>query len=68
MVENHKSGLGGAKADRAAFDTLSAARQSQYAVRHTSAMRSSTSSKQYSKNEWEHEPFCVTLRLIEVNA
>jgi hypothetical protein len=65
MVENHKSGLGGAKADRAAFDTPSAARQSQYAVRHTSATHSS---KQYFKNGWEHEPFCVTLRLIVVNA
>jgi hypothetical protein len=65
MVVNHKSGLGGAKADRAAFNTPSAARQSQYAFRHTSATSSST---QYSKNEWELEPFCVTLRLIEVNA
>jgi len=68
MVENHKSGLGGAKADQAAFNTPSAARQSQYAVRHTSATLGSTSSTRYSKNEWEHEPFCVTLRLIEVNA
>jgi len=65
MVVNHKSGLGGAKADRAAFNTPSAARQAQYAVRHTSATRCS---KQHCKNEWEHEPFCVTLRLIEVNA
>jgi hypothetical protein len=68
MVVNHKTGLGGAKADRAAFNTPSAARQSQYAVRHTSATRSSISSKRHFKNEWEHEPFCVTLRLIEVNA
>jgi hypothetical protein len=65
MVVNHKPGLGGAKADRVAFNTLSAARQAQYAVRHTSATRSS---KWCSKNELEHEPFCVTLRLIEVNA
>jgi hypothetical protein len=68
MVVNHKSGLGGAKADRAAFNTPSAARQSQYVFRHTSARSSSISSTQHSENEWDHEPFCVTLRLIEVNA
>jgi hypothetical protein len=65
MVENRNSNLGSATADRAAFHPPSAARQAQYAIRHTPATRSPN---RYFKNVLEHEPFCVALRLIEVNA